>query len=269
MPRLSIITAAYAPSALYIETTASSIGGQELPAGWDLEWVVQEDGDRPSLEALLERLPFMRYAANGIQLGVAMTRNLALSRASGTLIQLLDHDDVLLQGALAKLIRHFDDPSIHWAIGQADDLTPDGARLEFKSALPYGRIQAGSVNDWAIEHGGNWPIHCAALTLRTATVRSLGGWAASPADDDISMFAALSEISDGMNDPELTWLYRQHAQQAHKSIGWRLQSETGRRIALQRVAAIRLSQLAVSDLQQLEGPNIHMHVDPAQKFPGT
>ncbi len=50
MPTISVITAAYAPTtADYIGDTARSIAEQHLPRGWSLEWVVQEDGDHPSM----------------------------------------------------------------------------------------------------------------------------------------------------------------------------------------------------------------------------
>jgi hypothetical protein len=81
--------------------------------------------------------------------------------------------------------------------------------------LPFGRVSAGVANAWAARHGGNWSIHCADLMYRTASVRALGGWAGTPSDDDIVMFAALSEVTDGWFDEALTWLYRQHPSPAH------------------------------------------------------
>jgi len=45
--RISIITAAYAPTADYLVGTARSIEALEVPAGWELEWIVQEDGESP------------------------------------------------------------------------------------------------------------------------------------------------------------------------------------------------------------------------------
>jgi hypothetical protein len=75
--------------------------------------------------------------------------------------------------------------------------------------------------------------------MRTEYVRALGGWVASPADDDVAMFAALSELAAGYNDPTVTWLYRHHPNQTHRTEKWRTWSSTGRRIALQRAAAVR------------------------------
>lgn len=244
MPLISVLTAAHWSTADYIEEAMESLRNQALPPGWDLEWIVQEDGANPSLGDKLRRWDAVSYAANGRQLGIAFTRNLALSRASGVLTQTLDADDLLLPGALAALIPLFAAHPIQWAVGQADDLMPDGTRKGFKTPLPFGVLSAGKVNKWAADDGGNWPIHCAALLMRTTALRAVGGWAGLPHDEDIGMFAALSELSDGYHHDELTWLYRQHPGQVTKSEQADL-SEICRRIALQRAQAIRLSGLSL------------------------
>lgn len=263
--RISIITAAYAPLAQYFAETVDSVLSQELPHQWELEWLVQEDGTDPRLAAAVTGLPGVSYSANRVQAGIAMTRNLALTRATGDLVQVLDHDDVLLPGGLARLIPRFDDPSIHWVVGQADDLMPDGTRRPYKSALPFGLIEAGVVNTWAIEHGGNWPIHCAGLVLRTHLVRAFGGWGAVPVDDDVTMFSAVSECASGYNDPALTWLYRIHDQQTSRSETWRERSADGRRIALQRVEAIRAAGVTITRDGSPVEPVRPVHVEPSIK----
>lgn len=244
MPLISILTAAFAPAAAYLDETIDSIRRQNLPANWELEWIVQEDGTEPRLSSRFSKLKFVHYGANEAQLGVAATRNLALSRASGALVQVLDHDDVLLPNALSTIIPRFTTNRIRWAIGQADDLMPDGTRIPWNSALPYGIIPAGQVNEWARAHGGNWPIHCAGLALHTESLRAIGGWSGVPADDDIAMFAALSEMSDGYNEQAVTWLYRQHPRQTNRTTEWQTYSAAGRRVALQRAAALRLTELS-------------------------
>jgi glycosyltransferase involved in cell wall biosynthesis len=263
--RISIITAAYAPLADYFGETIRSVVEQDIPQGWELEWLVQEDGESPTLAGMVAGVPYARYASNKAHTGIAATRNLALTRATGDIVQVLDHDDVLLPGALAQLLPRFGDPTIHWVVGQADDLLSDGSRHEYESALPFGRIPAGEVNTWAMAHGGNWPIHCAGLLLRTQLVRAFGGWGGTPVDDDVIMFSALSECVDGYNDPTTTWLYRIHDRQTHKSATWRERSTDGRRIALQRVEAIRAIGLQLTgDVASTQTPP-PVHVGPAAK----
>ena len=252
MPLISILSSAYGPSATYLDETIASVQNLDVPTGWELEWVIQEDGAEPSLADRLKALDIVNYQANNAQLGIAITRNLALSRVSGSIVQSLDHDDILLPGALKTLILHFDDRRVQWAIGQADDLLPDGTREVYKSAIPFGLICSGTMNQWAVEHDGNWPIQCAALMMRTTTLRALGGWTGIPYDDDVSMFAALSEITDGYYEEELTWLYRHHPLQLHRTAASISRSAEGRRIALQRAHAAQASGLLFDPAKQAD-----------------
>jgi glycosyltransferase involved in cell wall biosynthesis len=242
MPLISIITAAHESSAAFISETIRSVEALEFPDDWSLEWIVQEDGDSPVLAEQFAGREIIKYAANGAQLGIARTRNLALTRAAGVLVQVLDLDDLLLPGVFTTLVPLFDEHRIQWAIGQADDLMPDGTRKKFRTPVPFGILKAGQVNMWAADDGGNWPVHGASLLMRTTALRALGGWAGLPHDEDIPMFAALSELADGYHHDSLTWLYRQHPGQVTRTrqTDWSLQC---RRSALQRVAAVRRSGL--------------------------
>ncbi|MBP2337398.1 glycosyltransferase involved in cell wall biosynthesis [Saccharothrix coeruleofusca] len=265
MPKISVITAAYGPSAHHLAEAARSVQAQQLPPGWSLEWVVQEDGDNPVLANMLGA--HAHYDRNGTRLGIAATRNLALARATGALVQNLDHDDVLLPHALATLIARFEQHPIHWAVGAADDLLEDGTRQSWDSALPFGLIPAGHVNQWAEQHGGNWPVHGGGLMMRTDTLRAIGGWTGIPVDDDLAALAAISELADGWNDRTVTWLYRKHRAQTTQNSLYAGLEDTGRRIALQRAKAIRniagptLSTGAAFDSDSADvevGPNIKL-----------
>jgi glycosyltransferase involved in cell wall biosynthesis len=247
MPLLSVITAAYAPTADYLQATAESVASLDIPAGWEVEWVVQEDGAEPRLESQIRRFDFVRYAASRRQFGTARTRNLALTRASGVLLQALDQDDVLLPGLLTTLIPLFERYPIHWAIGQADDLLPDGTRRPYPSPIPFGLYEPGVINDFAEKDGGNWPIHAAALMMRTASVRALGGWTGIPFDDELAAFAALSQAAPGWYDEQLTWLYRHHPKQLHRTRESEEMSAAGRRVALQRARAVAATGLRFAD----------------------
>jgi len=81
--------------------------------------------------------------------------------------------------------------------------------------------------------------------MRTTSLRAIGGWVGAPADEDVAMFAALSEIADGYNEQVVTWLYRQHPEQISRNNEWRTRSIDGRRIALQRAAAVGAAGLSV------------------------
>lgn len=257
MPLISVLTPVHRAGAGYLDETLASVRSQVLPSGWELEWVVQEDGPASEIVDRLSGADEVRYAANGAKFGAAATRNLALSRVRGALTQNLDADDLLLPGAVAALIAAFHSHSgVHWGVGQADDLLPDGSRASFPPDLPLGVVGAGVVNAWAAAHGGNWPIHCAGAMYRTASLRAVGGWAGAPADEDVIMFAALSEITDGWFDPSLTWLYRQHRGQTIRSEQQRRWSDTGRRMALQRARAVRLARLDLTGIDVDDDPDM-------------
>lgn len=263
MPTVSIITPLYQPEPEHLAETITGVTEQQLPSNWSIEWVVQEDGPQTTRHDLLAGIPGVSYEANGSHLGVAATRNIALSRASGELVQVLDQDDYLLPDAIATLIPRFDDPAIHWAVGQADDLHEDGTRTSWPSALPLGELPPGLANSDAIERKGNWSIHCAGLMIRTAVLRALGGWVASWGDDDVVMFAGLSEITTGYNEPTITWLYRQHAGQLHRTPESQARSARGRQVALDRVAAIRAVGATLTTQAFVEQPA--PTVGPAEK----
>ena len=164
MPLISVITPVYRANPIHLDATTRGVLGQCLPRGWAVEWIIQEDGPESSIKRAFPPRENLSYEANGEHLGVAASRNIALSRARGELIQVLDHDDVLLPHALATLVPHFANDSIHWAVGQADNLNEDGTRTSWESVLPFGPVEAGHANSVAIEPHGNWVIHCAGLS---------------------------------------------------------------------------------------------------------
>ena len=252
MPTVSIITPLFQPNPEHLRETIRGVAEQGLPDDWNLVWVIQEDGPECTASDVLSDHGWITYEANGSHLGVAATRNIALTRATGELVQVLDQDDYLLPDALATLIPRFSDPATHWAIAQADDLHEDGSRTSWPSALPFGKVPPGLANSNAIERDGNWQVHCAGLMLRTQVLRALGGWITGWGDDDIIMFAGLSAITQGYNDPAITWLYRQHAEQLHRRPESQHRSQLGRQAALQRVTAMRATRAYLTTGQLAE-----------------
>ena len=144
MPLLSVLTAVHAGAATFLAEAGASALDQELPDGWDLEWIVQEDGALS--DAVRDALPDdddrVKHAANGEHLGTATTRNFGLARLQGRYVQNLDADDLLLPGALTRIVTSIEEhDGLHWAFGQADDLMPDGRRVSFEPWIPpYGRM---------------------------------------------------------------------------------------------------------------------------------
>ena len=246
MPLLSVLTAAHSGRAELLARAGRSVAAQRLPIGWELEWVVQEDGPTPALAEVVEQFPFGRYRAHGEQLGIAPTRNLALARVSGELVHVLDSDDELLPEAVAVAVAAFEaNPAVHWVAAQADDLLPDDTRRSFELRYPAGHGPAGKINDFTAEHGEP-PIHCAGVTMRTGTVRALGGWAANPRSEDSALFVALAELTPGYITPEVTWLHRLHDAQTTGDHQWRTLREESAAMVRQRLTALRELRLSLT-----------------------
>jgi glycosyltransferase involved in cell wall biosynthesis len=239
MPLISVLTPVHAERAEFLAEAGESLAGQDLPAGWELEWLVQQDGPTSMPAVVAQRFPFARYQANDESLGVNTARNVALSRARGSLVHVLDSDDLLLPHALRTAVEAFGaHPRIHWVSGQADDLLPDSSRLSFLPLLEPGVIEPGVLTQLVLD-GGRPAAPCAGLTARTDTVRAFGGWVATPRGGDLALVVALAETTPGFLPPDVTWLYRRHPDQITGQAGWsRLQVESTALIH-QRIAALR------------------------------
>src|SRR5580698_4108453 len=89
---VSVLTAAWQPVPEYLAAAHESIRSQVMPAGWDWQWIVQEDGDSGEVAAMLPADPRIS-PGRGRRVGEPVTRNLCLSRATGELVKVLDADD--------------------------------------------------------------------------------------------------------------------------------------------------------------------------------
>ncbi|MEU4218745.1 glycosyltransferase family A protein [Actinoplanes sp. NPDC026623] len=246
MPLISVLTPVHAERAEFLTEAGESLAAQDLPAGWELEWLIQEDGPESTPAVVAKRFPFSRYQANGESLGVNIARNVALSRADGSLVHVLDSDDLLLPNALRTAIEAFAaHPRIHWVTGQAYDLLPDSSRRSFPAPLEPGLIEPGVMTQLVLDTGKP-AAPCAGLTARTDTVRAFGGWVATARGGDLALVVALAETTAGFMPPEVTWLYRRHAGQITGQDGWsRLQAES-MALVRQRIAALRRLGVSVA-----------------------
>jgi GT2 family glycosyltransferase len=217
VPVISVITPVHDGRSEVVLETGESLAAQELPAGWTLEWLVQEDSARPSLADAINAFPFARYQANGEHLGIAPSRNLALGRSTGTLVHPLDSDDMLLPGCLAVAIEAFrTHPSIGWVATQAYDLMPDGSHRSFAPLIEPGPVPAGFVATYYFSKAdrvaghGRLPFHPACTTLRADLVHALGGWGGLPRLEDLSLITAITDLAPGYFTPEVGFLRRRH-----------------------------------------------------------
>ncbi|WP_327049483.1 glycosyltransferase [Microbispora sp. NBC_01189] len=208
MPLLSIVTPSFRPVREHLLEAYESVRSQKLPVGWELEWVIQEDGDTGEARGILPTDPIVKFDM-GRRGGVALTRNLALARSKGELIKNLDHDDILTPDVVARDIEVLtSDPTIQWTTSRVLDLLPDGSMVGFDQDPTPGRIEPGFVFDHWRKHNYRLPVHPTTICIRRELVTALGGWMGIPGSDDSGMFVAASVISYGYFHQEVGLLYR-------------------------------------------------------------
>lgn len=239
--RIIIVTAVHAPSAHFLPEAYRSLCRQELPDGWEWRWVIQEDGRSDEVAPHVpddERVIFRQGRPGGP--GVA--RTIALAHAEGEYLKVLDADDQLPPGALARDLAALEgDRSIGWATSRVLDLLPDGSTAGFPGDPEPGPIERGAVLDFWKSNGFRAQVHPATLFMRRDLVLALGGWMALPASEDTGLLLALNATSRGWFTPEVGLLYRKWPGQA---TGQASHTESAERAARMAVVEARARELA-------------------------
>ena len=248
--RITVITAVHPPSAPFLADAYTSLLAQELPAGWDWKWVIQEDGET---DDVARHVPEDRRISfgQGRKGRAAMARTLGLSRAEGRFVKVLDADDMLTPGALARdLAALTDDPTIGWATCRALDYLPDGSTAGFADP-PEGPLERGVVLQHWREHHYLAQVHPATLFVRRDLLLALGGWMALPASEDTGLLLALNAVSRGWFSAETGLLYRKWPGQVTSAPA---HSDGVERAARFAVAEARARALASMAGWRFEGP---------------
>ena len=211
---ISVVTAAYQPVPEYLTAAYESLRSQSLPEGWQWQWVVQEDGQTGDLADLLPDDPRIS-AGSGRRGGECVTRTLCLSRAEGQYVKVLDADDMLAPGTLAREIEVLsNNPDIGWTTSRVLDLLPDGSTVGFELDPPEGLLKRGAVFEHWRTHQYRAQVHPATLCIRRNLVMALGGWMALPASGDTGLLLAADAVSDGYFIAETGLFYRKWPGQA-------------------------------------------------------
>lgn len=205
---VSIITAVHEPAVHFLSDTWNSLKDQVLPRGWTWEWLVQEDGPAGAAD-VLPGDPRISVDANR-KGGAAITRNMALPRARGELVRVLDADDQLTPGALARDVQVLAEQSdIGWTTCRVLDLMPDGSTVGWEhSDPPRGRMSRGRTLDYFERNNFRLPVHPATLCIRHDLLLALGAWMALPLGEDTGLLLAASVVSDGYFIDQPGLLYR-------------------------------------------------------------
>ncbi|TDC83446.1 glycosyltransferase [Micromonospora sp. KC606] len=205
---ISIVTPVYKPVPEQLVAAYRALREQQMPEGWAWEWIVQEDGETDVARSVLpedERVSISRNRHGG----VAITRNLGLARAHGSLIKNLDQDDIFAPGVLGRDIQIMaENPDVQWVTSRVLDLLPDGSTVGFEDDPPEGTLVPGSVFRHWREHNYRLPVHPTTVCIRRELLVSLGGWMSVPGSDDTGMLIAASVVSTGYFVGEVGLLYR-------------------------------------------------------------
>ncbi|MFF4735055.1 glycosyltransferase family 2 protein [Streptomyces sp. NPDC001262] len=212
--RIIIVTAVHGPSAHHLGDAYKSLCAQELPDGWEWHWLIQEDGQGEDVAPHVpddERITF-RQGRRG---GPGVARTLALAHADGEYVKILDADDQLPPGALARDLAVLEgDPSIGWTTSRVLDLMPDGTMVGFDQDPEDGPIERGAVLEHWRAHSFRAQVHPATLCVRRDLLLALGGWMALPASEDTGLLLALDAVSRGYFTREVGLHYRKWEGQA-------------------------------------------------------
>lgn len=240
---ITVITAVHGPAAHHLPDAYKSLVGQELPNGWDWQWVIQEDGETDDVAPHVpddQRVSFGQGRAGR----AAMARTMGLSRAEGDYVKVLDADDMLTAGALARdLSALVDHPGVSWATSRVLDLLPDGSTLGFDQDPPQGVLERGSVLEHWKAHDFRAQVHPATLFMRRDLLLALGGWMALPASEDTGLLLALSAVSRGWFTAETGLLYRKWPGQVTSQAAHVHEGEREARMAVVEARANALATL--------------------------
>lgn len=212
--RITVVTAVHTPSARFLPEAHKSLCEQWLPDGWEWDWVIQEDGATDAVRPYVpddERVSF-RQGRPG---GPGIARTIALAHADGEYVKVLDADDQLPPGTLARDLAVLEaDRTIGWTTSRVLDLLPDGTTAGFPGDPDEGPVERGAVLSFWRENGFRAQVHPATLFVRRDLLTALGGWMALPASEDTGLLLALNAVSRGWFSAEVGLLYRKWEGQA-------------------------------------------------------
>ena len=242
---ISIITAVLPEKSQFLEEAYDSICAQELPSDWTWEWSIRVDG--PSgmpIEARLRMDKRIHLGRNSVTRGPAIARTLALGQGNGQVVKVLDADDRLIAGQLAREVSVYDShPTVTWTTCRVLDLLPDGSHAGFPGDPAPGRLRRGEVYDYWTNKNGRASVHPATLSISRTAIEGLGGWMALPASEDTGLLLTLDALYDGWFFEEAGLLYRKWEGQLTATAEHNSNEDRAERFEIirRRLAALNLS----------------------------
>lgn len=207
---ISVVTPVHTDGAKYLREAYASVRDERtrLPAGWEIQWLVQEDG---TTGKPLRELPNESWISTGMASkgGAGVARTMSLARATGELVRTLDADDVIMPGGLARDINAMEEhPTAGWCVSAGLDLLPDGSLVPGPYDPPEGPL---SYEELVTAYSEDvFPILAQHLTVRTPLLHAVGAWPALPAWETMATVLCCAAVSDGWMISEPGGIYRKH-----------------------------------------------------------
>ena len=235
---ISILTPVGTHHTTYLAQAWESIRRQTVPAPWLVRWYVQEDGPPSSVQSFVQALDssVVQYASTGVSGGPAEARNLALARAHGEVVMLLDADDELAPDAIARVVSQLESGYMWCGFAAVDNqkgtlVQRDGrysARLS-SDVIKTPDADAFIPNDWLGESSrgalrscwegfGYLPFHPTTFATYARWIWDVGGWPGLARDEDTALILAISDTQSGVVSSDVNVLYRRHEQQTSKLV---------------------------------------------------
>ncbi|MGW5132255.1 glycosyltransferase family 2 protein [Streptomyces sp. NPDC004135] len=238
-----VVTAVHGPHACFLPEAYASLCAQRLPGGWEWHWVIQEDGEGDGVRPYVpeDRRVTFRQGRGG---GPGVARTMALAHAEGAYVKVLDADDLLAPGVLARDLAVLEgDRGLAWVTSRVLDLLPDGSTAGFPGDPDEGVIERGEVLEYWKANGFLAQVHPASLFVRRELLLALGGWMALPASEDTGLLLALNAVSRGWFSREVGLLYRKWEGQVTGKAAHMERGEREARMAVVETRARALSRL--------------------------
>ena len=230
-PHVSVLITAL-DAAAYLSEAIDSVLLQGATISWELLVVNDGSGDETGAVASAYaaaypgRIRVLQHPG-GRNRGISASRNLALQQARGTMIALLDADDVWLPGKLERQVRLLESlPGVAMVYAQAErwvdfalPFCPDRGSLGRNTVPPLlppgevpGVLEPPRLLEWFLADESLAPCPCTVL-LRTAAARRVGGFcnAFRGLYDDQVFYAKLALSERIAVSTDVVARYRQHA----------------------------------------------------------
>jgi len=166
-PLISVIVPVYNTDPQWLRACVESVQRQAYP-NWELCLCDDASTTPATVQTLREyesdkRIQVRYSSVNG---GISVASNLALDRARGDYVALLDHDDELAPDALAEVVRHVN------AHPEADVIYSDEDKLDLQGA----RCDVFFKPDWSPEHFLACMYTCHLMVVRRQLMNDVAGF---------------------------------------------------------------------------------------------